>query len=225
MSKGIYKIMIGDSFYIGSTEQSFVQRKRTHIRQLNQNKHYNYKMQSLFNKHKNIEFIILEECYENIKERELFYIQTLNPDINIAKTTDCPMKGRKHSEKTRIKMLGKTPWNKGVPRTDKEKQLMSKVKKQRMKLRPKQWFDELSKRSKETNTKPFLGKSHTEENKKKLRESHIKKRPKLLCIETNEVFECQLDAAKQYRLRQGHISENLQGKRASVKGYTFKYVK
>lgn len=47
----------------------------------------------------------------------------------------CPRKGQKTSEETKNKISkankGKTPWNVGIPRTDEEKQKMSKTKKAR----------------------------------------------------------------------------------------------
>lgn len=227
MSKGVYLIRINGSIYIGSTEQSFVQRKRTHLRELRNKVHFNYKLQQLYDKYGEsaFEFHILEETHIDVKLIEQKYINDLMPDLNIAKTTDCPMKGRKHSTETRIRMLGKTPWNKGVPRTEEEKRLMSEVKKARMKLRPKEYFEALSERCKRTNKKPFLGKHHTDDNKKLLRQVWLDKYPDIICEQTGEIFNCQKDAALHMQLRQGHISEHLNGKRKTVSGFTFKYVK
>lgn len=224
-NKGVYKIIVNNELYIGSTTISFIQRERTHLRELKNNKHPNYKLQTLYNLGHTFVFEILEDTDVNIKQREQYYIDTLNPTLNIAKTTTCPMDGRKHSKQTLEKMKGKTPWNKGIPRTEEEKQKMSLVKRQRMQERPKEYFIALSNRCKQNPSKPFLGKHHDEKSKKLLREAHIKNRPKILCNETKEIFECQLDAAKKLKVKQGHISENLNNKRKTVRGYTFKYVK
>lgn len=227
MHRGVYLIKFGDNSYIGSTEKSFSQRKSSHLRELKNNEHGNYKLQNLYNElgKEAFEFIILFECEVDIKLEEQKLIDELRPNLNIAKTTDCPMKGRKHSKETLEKMCGKIPWNRGIPRTKEEKELMSKVKLERMKSRPPEYFEELSRRGKEQNPQYFKGKHHTEETKKSLRNSWIKKYPSVLCEQTGEIFECQKDAAIKYDIKQGHISEQLNGKRKSVKGYTFKYVK
>lgn len=103
---------------------------------------------------------------------------------------------------------------------------MSEVKLARMKERPKEWFEALSERSKKTSGKAFLGKHHTEKSKKELRDNWIKKYPKIQCEQTGEIFDCQRDIAIKYKIKQGHISEQLNGKRLRVnKYYTFKYVK
>lgn len=123
MNKGVYLIKFNENIYIGSTERSFVQRKRSHLRDLKNNRHHNYKLQKLYNElgEGKFEFIILKDCKDNIKDEEQYFIDLLKPNLNIAKTTNCPMKGRKHSEETLKKMCGKIPWNKGIPRTEEEK--------------------------------------------------------------------------------------------------------
>ena len=95
-----------------------------------------------------------------------------------------------------------------------------------MLFRSPEFFQKISDRSREyieKNGAPFKGKHHTEENKKYLRSIRKSKR-KILCITTGEIFEAQIDIARKYNIRQGHISENLNNKRASVKGLKFKYV-
>lgn len=73
---GIYKITINDYYiYIGQSVD-VKSRCKQHLRELKQNKHYNKRLQSVFNKYPNsIKFEILEECeIDKLDEREMFYI-------------------------------------------------------------------------------------------------------------------------------------------------------
>lgn len=45
---------------------------------------------------------------------------------------------------------------------------------------------------------------------------------KIICINNGNIYESQLAAAVDLKIKQGHISEVLNGKRCSVKGYKFK---
>lgn len=98
---GIYMLIIADKFYIGSAVDI---RKRllSHINDLSSKRHKNIHLQRAFLKHKKIEFDIVEEvkdCCDLIK-REQHYIDTLNPQYNIARTAGS-MLGFKHSDKTK----------------------------------------------------------------------------------------------------------------------------
>jgi group I intron endonuclease len=95
--QGIYKIyskMSPEKIYIGSASgtskySGFAHRFNRHIRDLHSNKHCNAKLQRTFNKYgiHNIVMEIIEVC-EPFKciEREQYYIDTLNPYYNIART-------------------------------------------------------------------------------------------------------------------------------------------
>ena len=222
---GIYKIYNSRSLYIGSTETSFRTRFNGHRRELEKGKHGNY-MVVAAEKEEELTFEIVEiiEDKNIIKAREQFYIDTLKPDLNIAKTTDCPMRGRKHGPKFRERACGKTPWNKGISRTEEEKKLMSQRKLEKNALRPPEYWDRISEIRKANPKRNFLGKYHTEENKQYLRNC-LKSKHKIICNQTGEIFEAQIDIKRKMELRQGHISEHLNGKRASVSGYTFRYLK
>lgn len=74
---GIYKITINDYYiYIGQSK-CLRYRINTHIRELKDNKHYNKKFQSVFNKYPNtIKFEVVEYCdIDKLDEREMFYIE------------------------------------------------------------------------------------------------------------------------------------------------------
>ena len=88
LNKGVYKLFFKESnnFYIGSTTESFKQRFRRHINDLNLNKHCNVMLQKAFLKYGVPYIEILEVCSsEQCIEREQFYIDSLKPSYNIAK--------------------------------------------------------------------------------------------------------------------------------------------
>lgn len=77
---GIYKITINDYYiYIGQSVD-VKSRWNGHLNELKQNKHYNKKMQSVFNKYSDsIKFEIIEECDEReLDDKEIFYIEQFN---------------------------------------------------------------------------------------------------------------------------------------------------
>jgi hypothetical protein len=84
---GIYKIIINNKFYIGSSSNIY-HRLKAHYSYLKRNKHLNPILQNLFNKYgeDNLFVELLEECTKEILiYREKYYIDTLNPYINIIK--------------------------------------------------------------------------------------------------------------------------------------------
>lgn len=78
---GVYKItnIINKKFYIGSSN-NIKQRWREHRSDLRRNKHHNKHLQSAWNKYGEESFVfdIIEQC-ENYREREQFWIDTLQP--------------------------------------------------------------------------------------------------------------------------------------------------
>lgn len=80
---GIYKItnIKNGKFYIGSTTRSFKDRFNDHARDLKNNKHKNYYLQSAYNKYgdSSFKFEILEVLENNtlVLEKEQYYITTL----------------------------------------------------------------------------------------------------------------------------------------------------
>lgn len=222
---GIYCIKINNHLYIGSTTISFYRRFKSHLNLLNKNKHFNIHFQNCYNKYKSIQFEIIEACTKEVcLKREQYYLNLLNPDLNISKSSSSPMLGRKHSEKTRKKLSGRIPWNLNKPRTNEEKLKMSQNKKEINKTRTLEYWKNISEIHKKLNQKSFLGKHHSAENKKLLRNKRKDKKGKILCVNTGEIFEAQLDIQRKYNIKQGHISEILNGKRTHTGGFFFKYI-
>ena len=219
---GIYSIINIETGqrYIGSSSDIDGRISR-HLYHLKNNNHPNNYLQNSWNKYGECNFIfhIIEFCQKDkCLEYEQIYIDGLNPEFNISLSASAPMKDRTHSKETIEKLSGRTPWNKNVKRTEEEKRYMSFRKKEELNKKPPEFFQKISDRSREyieKNGAPFKGKHHTEENKKYLRSIRKSKR-KILCITTGEIFEAKIDIARKYNIRQGHISENLNNKRASI---------
>lgn len=107
MKSGIYKILnnLNGNFYIGSAK-NLHKRKREHFNRLYNNTHPNIILQRAYNRYlvNNFEFIILENCNENILiEREQYYIDNLNPKYNICRIANS-RKGTHHSQETKDRM-------------------------------------------------------------------------------------------------------------------------
>lgn len=82
---GVYLIKINKHMYVGSSI-NIKTRLACHIKELKKNKHYNIFMQRAFNKYtlNDCSYSILEECNKDkrlIKEK--YWIDTLNPDLNL----------------------------------------------------------------------------------------------------------------------------------------------
>ena len=110
---GIYRISFkGTSkFYIGSTV-SFIKRRSSHKRCLENKTHENAIMQNTYNKHGEFEFEVLEsierfDCpiYKSLLlAAEQYYIDTLNPYINILRIAGSG-KGLIHTKETIIRIV------------------------------------------------------------------------------------------------------------------------
>lgn len=105
---GIYKIIINDYYiYIGQSID-IEKRWNGHLNELKRNKHYNKKLQNVFNKYPNtIKFEIIEECGESkLDEREMFYIEqfkSYNTDygLNMSIGGECVCRKYKTKEEAR----------------------------------------------------------------------------------------------------------------------------
>lgn len=228
-NSGIYIIRnkLNNKIYIGSS-YDIIKRFKTHRESLNKNKHHNIKLQRAWIKYgkDSFEFELVFSCFDrDLMHFEQIFMTQMKPEYNIALFASAPMKGRKHSVETLEKLCGRIPWNKDVPRTVEEKALMSMRKKEKNKNRSPEYWSNFAEIHKLTSSRYWLGKNLTQRTKDKISKSQRRRVKKLICKETNEIFECQLDAARKYKIRQGHISENLKGKRSHVRGYTFVYVK
>ena len=227
---GIYEIKnkINGKRYIGSS-YNIRSRLKSHFRNLSNNDHHNYRLQNDYNKYGKHVFtshVICNCDTELLLFIEQLYLSSMYPEYNISLSSSSPMLGRKHSLKTISKFKNRKVWNKGIPRTIEERKYISE--------RRKAKHDSLSVdeklKNRERNAyflkkyKPFSNKSHTVKNKKKLRKARIANRKKIKCIQTGKIYEAQIDISRDLNIRQGHVSEHLQGKRRSVKGYTFEYI-
>ncbi len=82
---GIYKLLLNNKIYIGSAVNLY-NRINLHKFQLLQNKHHNILVQRKFNKIKQLNYEIVELCNkEFLVEREQYYIDNLNPELNLNK--------------------------------------------------------------------------------------------------------------------------------------------
>lgn len=144
---GIYfiKNIINDQVYIGSSSNIY-QRYLCHRGRLLNNKHHNKHLQHSINKYgiDNFEFQIIAECPKEkiyLEKLENFFLNTIKNKYNTANVaangtgkilTDLHKsnirKGnigrivtKETREKIRIKRLGKSPVNKGVPMTEEQK--------------------------------------------------------------------------------------------------------
>lgn len=83
---GIYRIIIGNRSYIGSSISLSV-RKKQHYSDLRCNRHCNKFLQNAYNKYKEFNFEVLKtlpSCTdESLRALEKSYIEKLNPEFNI----------------------------------------------------------------------------------------------------------------------------------------------
>jgi len=136
MSKisGIYSItnILNKYKYIGSSDNIEI-RWRNHLNLLKNGKHPNAHLQNSYNLYglDNFLFEIIEKCeIVDLIEKENCWIKNLNCiepyGFNIAKDALAPMKGRKHTEETKIKMSNKV---KGKSFTEDHKKKISESRK------------------------------------------------------------------------------------------------
>lgn len=135
---GVYKISIGNNFYIGSAV-NIQKRLRDHFCGLNANKHPNRYLQNAFNKYLDVSFEVLEyiEYPQSLIEREQFYITSLNPAYNICRQAGSPLGIRRSKESKKkysfSKMGDKNPFYKagqnhpqyGIPKSERTKNKIS----------------------------------------------------------------------------------------------------
>lgn len=112
MTCGIYRIEIGQYFYIGSSKNISL-RIKNHLKKLKNKKHNNSFMLNVYEKHKDsFSFFILEQCLESeLEDFERFWIEQyydLEWNMNISKNcgwrSGSPMERRQHSEATKQKL-------------------------------------------------------------------------------------------------------------------------
>lgn len=83
IKSGIYKLIIENKIYIGSSV-NLEQRLKTHKRQLLSGTHGNNKLQNAYNKYKNFDFELVEFVErDKLQQREQYWIDLLNPYYNL----------------------------------------------------------------------------------------------------------------------------------------------
>lgn len=169
----IYKISFINSskIYIGSAID-FKKRKKNHLHELRNNKHPNKILQNHYNKYGEQDLVFdVVECVQDKKlllSREQFYIDSLNPEINILKIAGSRL-GSKMSDATRLKMSisrkGFIPWITGKHHTDETKEII-----RLKKIGVKQSEETVNKRISKT-----IGRKRTDECRKLLSELNKKR--------------------------------------------------
>lgn len=103
---GIYKLSFvgSEKFYIGSAV-ALNKRKANHLSDLRNKKHCNIILQRMYNKYGDFVFNVLEYCDPNkLVETEQYYIDLLEPQINILKVANNSL-GYKHSSEVIDKLI------------------------------------------------------------------------------------------------------------------------
>ena len=140
--KGIYRIIntVNNKIYIGSSND-IIHRFTHHGSYLRNGNHKNKHLQSSWNKHGELNFIfeivLLCEEFELFRYEQWFLdnIVRWGIDYNKSKFADAPMRGRNHSEETKIKMSlanKGTAYALGYKHTKETKTKLSKYQKTRV---------------------------------------------------------------------------------------------
>lgn len=226
---GVYKVTIGNHFYIGSasSKRGFYTRWHQHISDFKKNSHKNPKFQNCYNKYDSIQFDIIEFCSpEKCINREQYFIDLLKPDLNIKLIANSPL-GVKQTLETINKRVEKL---KGRKYSDTHKKAISEALKQ-------SWKDSKSKhRSLETRLKRKL--SHLNQVVSENTKEKISKRMLGNQYPNKVVYQYSKDktifikewpsakiAAIELHLDGCHIASCCTGKRKSAYGYYWSHNK
>ncbi len=211
---GIYKItsLINDKFYIGSSN-NISKRRKEHFSDLRGNKHNNTHLQNIYNKYgeENLIVEVIELCSELDQfEREQYFIDSLNPSINICKIVEKgSMTGLKHSQETKDKI---SKANKGKKRSEETKALLSELNRSRI----------VSEETREKMSKSRLGKVTSEETKDKIRKAQGTKIVQLdKDLNVIKIWDSMNDCEKD-GFHHSSISNVCNGKQKSHKGFVWK---
>lgn len=227
---GIYKITnkITGNFYIGQSiniEKRFKEHKRKKLKT---------KLSKDFQKYglDNFTFEIIEEVsIKRLNERELFYIEKLNPYYNSHKTVvnDC-LRNIPEETINKLKKSGKKQWE--------EKSQEEKEKIIKNNLKGPALNHKVSEETRNKIRKSLLGTKMKDETKQKISNAHkekfkngyinkgaiLKNQKKILCVQENKSFNSIKEAAKYYGIDAGSITKVCKGQRKSCKNLIFKYL-
>jgi group I intron endonuclease len=223
---GIYKILnkISNNFYIGSSSSNLSGRWSTHKYYLKKGKHHSQPLQRAYNKYglDVLEFIIIEECEpEKCIEREQYYIDLYDPEYNCCK------------------IAGST---RGLKTTENQKEIARRVHKNNTYVKGRKMTKEevirrQNSRRLSGKNKPMLGKTHSEETKRKMSEKRkgVKKphvaervRVEVYCENNGKSYKSINDAIVDILETYGKILHNpnvsnvVNGKAKHTKGFRFK---
>ena len=211
---GIYIITskVNNKFYIGSSN-NISKRRKEHFSDLRGNRHCNQYLQNIYNKYgeENLIVEVIELCSELEQfKREQYFIDTLNPSINICKMVENnPMLGRHHTQETKDKI---SKANTGKKRSEETKALLTELNKNRI----------CSEETRTKISKSRTGKITSEETKQKIREAQgtkivqLDKNLKIVKI-WDSMNECEKEG-----FNHSCISNVCSGKRKSHKGFIWK---
>ena len=250
----IYKISSPSGFYIGSAKK-FKGRRNQHLSQLRRGIHANIMLQRAFHKYgeENIVFSIIEECDNcDLIDREQFYIDTLNPQYNIARTAG-RMTGYKFTDEQKKRYRDSLLRN-STPEQRKEKAIKARAawteeskKSQKIKLTGRKLSPESIEKTRQANigrpcspekrAKLALQKGwkHTDESRKKMSDA-LKGRTGKLCANSKVIvcsngmeFYGSMDAEKWLRnngfstARGGSVTRVCRGERKKAYGLIWRY--
>lgn len=191
---GVYSITFhskrGDMVYIGSTTQTFEQRKWEHLSELRRGKHCNKYMQRLWDKYQNFTFEIVEVCDDPhaVAIREQWYIEHTDKSklINNGPARPSPRFGVPVSEEARRKMSQAAKARCARPEERERLRLQATGRSPSAETRRK--LSEASKKFYGTpNGRAFLskinkGKTVSDATREKLREANRGRKPSERCI-------------------------------------------
>lgn len=212
----IYKItnLMNNKIYIGQTTQTLKERMRAHLKDYKRNLPIDVDLYKYGIENFKVEVIDNATNKEELDQKEIYYIKLYNS---------------KYPNGYNLSDGGST--TKGYHHRQESKDKMREVKRKCGKKISEAYIGEGN---------PFYGKKHSEESKKKmsekrkgykhlteeqiikLRNSHFK--TKVMCIETNEIFNSIREAGEKYNIKETHISRVCRGGRKTTGGYHWKYI-
>lgn len=226
---GIYKITnkINNKSYIGQSNN--INRRFSEHRCINHETNKTLKLAYKKYGIENFEFSVLEECeLEELNEREKYWIATLKPQYNRTSGGDgSPNHCVSEETKQILKQKGKEFWN-NLDEETKQKIITKN-------LKPTQYGHIVTKETREKLRQCNLGKKQTIETINKRKQTIIEKKKngykqtnenhkkRVICIETNKIYESVKQASEKNNVSSGFLSSVLKKKYKTCKGLHFEY--